>query len=209
MIEERKDVRIQLVSGRMFPLLDPSVEDVRIEDIARGLAYTCRFSGHTQQFYSVAQHSVMVSYWCAPEDALYGLLHDASEAYLVDLPSPLKHGCEVGELFTAIEQSLQTTIYVAFGLSDNVPRSVEQADKWMLAAEARDLMGDPEWAKKYRAMVSPPLERVPALVPWGLEDAETEFLLRFYRLVVRVTDWANVMAAGDPMPNWLQRLREE
>src|ERR1039457_118422 len=77
-------------SGLRFWPLDPNPEKILIDDIAHALAHQCRFGGHASRFYSVAEHSVHVSRLCPPEDALWGLLHDASEAYLVDLPRPLK-----------------------------------------------------------------------------------------------------------------------
>ena len=77
-------------SGLRFWPLDPNPEKILIADIAHALAHQCRFGGHASKFYSVAEHSVHVSKLCLPEHALWGLLHDASEAYLVDLPRPLK-----------------------------------------------------------------------------------------------------------------------
>src|ERR1700683_336889 len=82
-------------SGRRFYVLDPRPSDVRIEDIAHSLSLQCRFNGHVKNFYSVAQHSVLVSERCDPADALYGLLHDASEAYIGDMSAPLKHTDEM------------------------------------------------------------------------------------------------------------------
>src|ERR1019366_9954250 len=83
------DGAIRTYSGVRFKPLDPDPA-VGISDIAHALANQCRFGGHSSAFYSVAQHSVRVSEICAAEDALWGLLHDASEAYLVDVPAPLK-----------------------------------------------------------------------------------------------------------------------
>ena len=77
-------------SGLRFWPLAPNLEKILVEDIAHALAHQCRFGGHASRFYSVAEHSVHVSQLCLPEHALWGLLHDASEAYLVDLPRPLK-----------------------------------------------------------------------------------------------------------------------
>src|ERR1035441_7448066 len=68
-------------SGLRFWPLDPDPDKILIEDIAHALAHQCRFGGHASKFYSVAEHSVHVSKLCAPKDALWGLLHDASEAY--------------------------------------------------------------------------------------------------------------------------------
>ena len=66
-------------TGGTFDILNPRVEDVRIEDIAHALSQQCRFTGHTRLFYSVAQHSFLASYLCDSVDALWGLLHDATE----------------------------------------------------------------------------------------------------------------------------------
>ena len=112
---------------RFWPLL-PNPADIRIEDIAHALSNQCRFGGHAREFYSVAEHCVRVSQNCRPEDALWGLLHDASEAYLSDVPAPLKELPQF-EAYRAAERSLQGTIAVRFGLSTEQPRSVTEADR--------------------------------------------------------------------------------
>ncbi len=82
---------MQTFSRTMFYPLDPHPEDVHIVDIAHALANICRFGGHAKRFYSVAQHSVLVSRIVEPEDALHGLMHDAAEAYVGDVVRPIKH----------------------------------------------------------------------------------------------------------------------
>jgi len=81
---------IQTISGRKFPLAEPDPNQIDIEDIAHALSMLCRFNGHCTQFYSVAEHSMHVSHEISNDLALAGLLHDAAEAYLGDVPSPLK-----------------------------------------------------------------------------------------------------------------------
>lgn len=81
---------IQTYSGRAFYPLAPYPQDVCIEDIAHALSQLCRFGGHCRRFYSVAEHSVLLSRVVVPEFQLWALLHDASEAYLVDVPRPIK-----------------------------------------------------------------------------------------------------------------------
>src|SRR4051794_15527189 len=81
---------ITTFSRRQFWPLDPHSDEIHIEDIAHSLSQQCRFGGHSRSFYSVAQHSCLVSALCKANDALWGLLHDASEAYLGDIPRPLK-----------------------------------------------------------------------------------------------------------------------
>src|SRR4051812_43149736 len=82
------DGRIITHTGKWFNVLDPNPDEVDIEDIAHALALQCRFTGHTDEFYSVAQHSVLVANHCPSEYGIYGLLHDGSEAYLSDIARP-------------------------------------------------------------------------------------------------------------------------
>lgn len=80
---------IQTLSGKHFNYLDIQQDDIVIEDIATALSHICRFAGHLPEFYSVGQHSVLTSHLVPQEFALEALLHDAAEAYLQDIPSPL------------------------------------------------------------------------------------------------------------------------
>lgn len=86
------DVFMQTYSGRVVHLVNPRADEIHIADIAHALSQTCRFAGHTPVFHSVAHHSVLVADLLGPDQrlALWGLLHDASEAYLHDLTRPLK-----------------------------------------------------------------------------------------------------------------------
>jgi len=72
--------------------IDECIERILIEDIAHALSHQCRFSGHIQTYYSVAEHSIYVAEMVPDEDKLAALMHDASEAYLVDIPAPIKPG---------------------------------------------------------------------------------------------------------------------
>ncbi len=182
-MRERVGEYMQTRTGTWFYPLDPSLEEIHIEDIAHALANVCRFGGHTSKFYSVAQHSVLVSHWCPPEFALWGLLHDAAEAYIGDMTSPLKYGSELGRLFGEAELRLLHTIVLRFKLGNwPMPPEVKQADDWILCAEGRDFMGTPDWVLPIRAAVRPPLDPVPTIEPWSPKQARYEFLLRFYTL---------------------------
>jgi 5'-deoxynucleotidase YfbR-like HD superfamily hydrolase len=81
---------ISTYTGKKFSLTNPHLDDICIEDIAHSLSLTNRYNGHTEQAYSVAQHSLVVSLLCPPELALEGLMHDAGEAYTGDIVRPLK-----------------------------------------------------------------------------------------------------------------------
>lgn len=167
---------IQTRSGRRFWPVDPRADEIEIEDVAHALARQCRFSGHCEPFYSVAEHSVRVSRVVPEEYALWGLLHDASEAYLVDLPRPLKLLPEFAP-YRAIEQRLMLAVCEKFGLPAIEPACVKVADNTLLATEARDLMVEPpvSWPR----LSEPLTERI---VPWSVGDAQNAFMLRFEEL---------------------------
>jgi 5'-deoxynucleotidase YfbR-like HD superfamily hydrolase len=134
---------ITTISNQSLDLLSPVPEFIHILDIAHGLALQCRFAGQIQEFYSVAQHSVLVSRLVPPEDAMWGLLHDASEAYINDLLGPVKK-TPLLTGYRMIEARLMDAILVQFGLVGshcNMPRTVRKADRIALATEFRDLHG--------------------------------------------------------------------
>jgi ribA/ribD-fused uncharacterized protein len=122
-------------SGIKFYPMHPNPEDVSIYDIAHALSHFCRWGGHCSHFYSVAQHSVMVSEICDPEDAFNGLMHDSAEAYLGDMIRPLKYLPEMA-IYKKIEHGVTASIAKAFGVEslEKTP-SVEVADAIMLAKE--------------------------------------------------------------------------
>jgi hypothetical protein len=166
---------------RFWPLL-PNPADIRIEDIAHALSNQCRFGGHAREFYSVAEHCVRVSQNCRPEDALWGLLHDASEAYLSDVPSPMKELPEF-EAYRAAERNLQGTIAARFGLSTEQPRSVTEADRAVLGIEIRDLLrpsGPPQPGRP------PQKDKLAITAPWPPRVAKARFLSRFRELCRKV-----------------------
>jgi hypothetical protein len=165
---------IQTYSGRQFWPLDPRVEDVHLEDIAHALSNVCRYTGHVREFYSVAEHSVHVSWSCEPEDALWGLLHDASEAYLADMARPVKQNMPV---YVAAERLVMRAICERFGLDPVEPPSVKVADNVLLFTEKRDLMSEcvVPWCWSVE-----PLAYV--IEPWSPKEAKRRFLERFTEL---------------------------
>jgi 5'-deoxynucleotidase YfbR-like HD superfamily hydrolase len=174
---------IQTVSGRRFNPLDPVAGDIDVGDIAVALANHCRFGGHTRSYYSVAQHSCIVSDEVLARggddrEALWALLHDASEAYLTDMPHPLKHRSELGRLYRASEDRLEEVIRERFGFTGERPPRIKQIDSALLATERAALtMVAWHW---------PELEGVEPLEieiePWSPEVAAAQFLARYARL---------------------------
>lgn len=134
-------------AGLRFDLSNPSADMIDTLDIAHSLSMQCRFNGHTAEFYSVAQHCLLVADLVPAEHQLVALLHDATEAYVGDLVRPLKHGmrefCEtqgIVSLYDHVEQRVWRAICTRFDLPTELPACVQHADLIALATERRDLM---------------------------------------------------------------------
>lgn len=168
---------IQTFTVKKFFPLNPKIEDIDIIDIAHALSMQCRFSGHISDFYSVAEHSVHVSNICDSQFAKHALLHDASEAYLVDIPKPLKESGQF-EGYKKAEFTLQSMIYKKFNLSEIEPDEVKKADMNMLSTEAYNLFKDfhSDWILPSKPDINFNLS---ILSP---KDAERLFLNRYYEL---------------------------
>lgn len=163
-----------LTHGKFYPL-EPERSDFRIADIAHALARTCRFSGQGR-FYSVAQHSVLVSAMVSRKNAPWGLLHDAAEAYLSDVCGPIKH-TPLLTGYRELEERTMDAICRHFGLAIFEPEEVRDADHAILKSEARAIgLFTSEW----EASDLPDAHL--QIAPWGPERAERAFLRAFYRL---------------------------
>ncbi len=136
---------IQTRSGKAFDLLDPTPEMVDLGDIAHALAHICRYNGHCTRFYSVAEHSTVGARHLASG---YGfraqrafLLHDAAEAYIGDICTPLK--MILGDSIRKIENQIQAVIFARFGI-DVVPSGhLAAIDEAMLTIEMEQIVSKP------------------------------------------------------------------
>lgn len=171
--EPREGDWFQTYTGVRFYPYDPRPEDVNIEDIAHHLSLLCRFNGAVRTFYSVAQHSVLVSRNVPPGMALWGLLHDAAEAYLGDMVRPLKMGMPQ---YRAVEERVLGAVAAKFLLLWPPSGAVKVADQVLLSTERRDLLPH---ALRWREGEAPLIEPI---VPWDSVTAEQQFLLRFREL---------------------------
>lgn len=177
---------IQTSDGHYLNLLEPRASAIGIESIAHALSHLCRFTGHTYSFYSVAQHSVLVSLLVPEDMAREGLLHDAQEAFIGDVATPLKR---LLPDYLAIEERFESVIAERFGLTwtPETRRAVKQADMTMLATERRDLLGRAKEGMEWAALrdvlpLSYPVQ------PMRPENAKRAFLDRAKELGLGMED---------------------
>ena len=158
---------IRTHTGIYMNVFEPSLEMIQIEDIAHALSHQCRFGGHLPNFYSVAQHSVLCSRLVDKQYQKQALLHDASEAYLLDIPRPIKHRLDN---YKEIEDNLMRLIAQKFGFKYPLEQPIKQVDEEMLQFEWNHLMLGIE------------LPENKELSCWTPEQSKGTFLKEFYNL---------------------------
>ena len=164
---------IQTYTGRKFNPINPQKKDICWVDIFHALSNVCRFTGHCAQFYSVAQHSVLASRLASNENKLWALMHDASEAYLCDVASPIKNLPAFAE-YRCMEKNIMSVICQCCGLPIEQPEEIKIIDLILLRTEARDLkLYSHEWGI---AEIEPLKEKID---PWAPQRAEEEFQKTF------------------------------
>ncbi len=175
---------MQTASGRAWPLISPQPCHVHWDDVAEHLAKTNRFNGATLNVtYSVAQHCCHVANSLPVAMRLYGLLHDAHEAFTSDITRPMKQALQVfgaGDALKRAEEAYDRAIFAAAGLEYPMPYAiaayVKLADLKMLATERRDLMADcaEPWMELPDPFPTP-------IKPWPWAKAHHEFMTRLKR----------------------------
>lgn len=172
---------IQTISGRYYNLEIPRPSEICLTDIAHALSNLCRFTGHSFQFYSVAQHSVIVSQIVPPDLAFAALLHDAHEAYVGDMSAPLK---ELLQEYQRVELLAANAVRLRFGVPLKMPEAIKRADLVALATERRDLMLTAGANWDCLAGIDPLPQHI---TPLGPIQAHGLFLARFRQLIPRGT----------------------
>ena len=170
----------QTYTGKKFHYIHIEQNEIDIVDIARSLSLQCRYAGHITQFYSVAEHSVRAAREMPEEIALWGLLHDAAEAYTTDIVRPLKHLLKkMWPGFALWEEAVEAHVLKSLGLDfEKMPKdAVKEIDTIMLLTEKRDLLNKSKfpWNEEQCADTTLPMLRE-KIVPWAWEEAEHQFL---------------------------------
>lgn len=182
---EPRDYFGTATGGKAY-LTDPARSDIRLSDIAIALSNICRFGGHAP-WYSVAQHSVLVSYLAPPPFKLCALFHDATEAYLGDVISPLKR--LLGESYASIERRWEGVIALKFGYASQLvwrsgvrglPLEVKAADQRAFELECWDLLAPSVRARAVPFQTSRP--DGPRIFPISSEQARQAWLRRYWTL---------------------------
>uniref|UniRef100_A0A6M3J2X9 HD domain-containing protein n=1 Tax=viral metagenome TaxID=1070528 RepID=A0A6M3J2X9_9ZZZZ len=168
--------KIITFSGLFVDPLDVDSRDIQIEDVAHALSNICRFSGHVKTFFSVAEHSVLLSRRLHNSYHLLALLHDGAEAYLCDVPSPLKKQLKE---YREAETELMFKIFYKFRAPTIGVAEMLKYDRWHTIYEGAQLLPNEEFwglsAEDARTLL--PLEL------WTPEEAEEAFLDRFFELI--------------------------
>lgn len=165
-------------SGRRVDLFNPHPDTIVIEDIAHGLALTNRYGGQTELPYSVAQHSVLVSRMMPEGFRMDALLHDASEAYLGDVQSPLKHS-EMMYYYRVLEDKMMSVIANKFLFDYPLYAGVVDADQKVYNTEVRDLFDPTRNLHAFEAALC----NDSRIVPWNAKVAEHVFMNEYNEIV--------------------------
>jgi uncharacterized protein len=173
---------IQTYTGRAFHFADFRSDDICIEDIAHALSMECRYGGHCAWHYSVAQHSVhvydaLVDFNLDDETLRQGLLHDAPEAYIKDIPRPLKE--TLGPGYKALDKAIWHAICIRYGVIPDIAPIVKEIDLRLALDEKAALLsrGHKEWTG-----ISSRFQPLGITIPeWSPSRAKTEFINRFRR----------------------------
>lgn len=168
---------MQTFTGRKFYPMHPSPEDVFPEDIAHALSLLCRYNGHVLRFYSVAEHCILLSHAVSEENALWALLHDATEAYVGDMVRPLKRSMPQ---YVEAEDRVMRAIAERFGISYDMPSEVKEADSRILLNEKAALMATPPDKWSVDDLQPLPNTLVKGTPPLAIER---EYLSRLYTLL--------------------------
>ena len=168
---------ISLLNGGFFDYEAPERSVYTVQDIARGLSHTARFSGQTDRPYYVSQHCVLVSKMVPPEHALAALLHDGCEAFMADVPSPLK---KLIPGYVELEKRAEEDMCKRFGVKFPFHPSIKEADNLIFEIERRDMQPkiyEQEQCKEHKFV-----SNMNRIIAWDARTSYLNYLRRFEEL---------------------------
>lgn len=191
------DHEVETFTGKFVDVEKPDPATICVEDIAHALANTCRYGGHCQEFYSVAEHAVFVSYRLERKYgrvalSMLGLHHDDAEAYLGDIPRPIKPllGRKYEQLTARVDKSIGYALKLPYPTTDGHTK-IKDADNWSLFVEARYLL--PSQGKHW-------WEGLQGARTWEIGDMPSRIVVPDY--------WRGGLDPSDAEAVYLQRHRE-
>ena len=177
---DRLKTYLKTYTGKVWPFADAGNTVMEPDHIAQSLALQCRFGGHIDTFYSVAQHCCHCADAMYRPDRIHGLLHDAHEAVIGNIIGPLKRAIdEETDIIRRVKGQVDVAVYRMAGISfpsDEVVQRIKTVDFLMLATEMRDVRtGTPIDAR----MPPPYPEHILKIEPWPWEYAKKQWLDRY------------------------------
>lgn len=168
---------ISLLNGGFFDYETPERSEYSVKDIALGLSHTARFSGQTDRPYYVAQHCVLVSKMVDPQHSLAALLHDATEAFMADIPSPLK---KLLPGYVELEKRAEADMCKRFGVAFPFHPSIKEADNLIFEVERRDMQ--PKIYEQEQHMTHKVVQGMNRIIAWDARTSYLNYLRRFEEL---------------------------
>ena len=189
--ESKRGNWIQTFNGNSIDFSNLSKDQIDIVDIAHALSHIPRYNGHIREFYSVAQHSVLTYYLVTEmggttEERMQALLHDAPEAYIGDMPSPLK---DLMIAYQKMERMVAKVIGEAFDIElENLSQKVHKADRIALALEAHAFFDKVEWIDKpdYNRTIPGVTGNNGELIPAHPSIGKNAFMNEFWNLKLKL-----------------------
>jgi len=188
-----EDIWTQTRTDKKFSLNNINPDNVCIEDIASALSKQCRYNGHIDRFYSIAQHCICVAEGLLPQLSIYGLLHDAAEAYIGDITMPVKQYLlkNNSDLIYDLEENILEAIYYKFNLKcPDLPlqAKVKKQDNIWLVLEALNMFDSivDNWTEKY--IMLDDIKDITMEKALNPDEAEKEYIKKFYEYLKAYTE---------------------
>lgn len=172
--------QVTTVTGGRFDLCNPDPWSIELVDIARALSNLCRFTGQIEEFYSVAQHSVICSRLVPDHLQLVALIHDGAEAYTGDINRKVK-AC-LGRSFAMFEAKIEQAVAARFGVCWPMAEQIKATDDRLLMTEHKQYRSGEMEVDDPTRLPPEPFDHIVLPDPWAPKEAYRRFLDRFHEI---------------------------